>query len=94
MNTTVAGTNTIPPIMHYWGIVKDIDNSLKLELIAMLINSMRMNPMPSDEEERERGFRSLAGCWVNDQDDDDMEAIIREGRESRRGSRVVPSFDD
>ena len=84
----------MPPIMHYWGIVKDMDNSLKLELIAMLINSVRMNPMPSDEEERERGFRSLAGCWINDQDDDDMEAIIREGRESRMGSRIVPSFDD
>ena len=84
----------MPPIMHYWGMVKDMDNSLKLELIAMLINSVRMNPMPSDEEERERGFRSLAGCWINDQDDDDMEAIIREGRESRMGSRIVPSFDD
>ena len=94
MNTTAAGTSTMPPIMHYWGIVKDMDNSLKLELIAMLINSVRMNPMPSDEEERERGFRSLAGCWINDQDDDDMEAIIREGRESRMGSRIVPSFDD
>lgn len=94
MNTTAAGTSTMPPIMHYWGMVKDMDNSLKLELIAMLINSVRMNPMPSDEEERERGFRSLAGCWINDQDDDDMEAIIREGRESRMGSRIVPSFDD
>ena len=93
MNTTAAGTSTMPPIMHYWGMVKDMDNSLKLELIAMLINSVRMNPMPSDEE-RERGFRSLAGCWINDQDDDDMEAIIREGRESRMGSRIVPSFDD
>ena len=60
----------------------------------MLISSMRMNPLPSDEEERERGFRCLAGCWVNDKDDDDMEAIIREGRESHRGSRIVPSFDD
>ena len=94
MNTTAAGTSTMPPIMHYWSMVKDMDNSLKLELIAMLINSVRMNPMPSDEEERERGFRSLAGCWINDQDDDDMEAIIREGRESRMGSRIVPSFDD
>ena len=94
MNTPVVGTSTMPPIMHYWDMVKDMDNSLKLELIAMLINSVRMNPMPIDEEERERGFRSLAGCWVNDQDDDDMEAIIREGRKSRRGSRIVPSFDD
>ncbi len=94
MNTSVAGTNTMPPIMHYWGMVKDMDNDLKLELIAMLINSVRMHPSPSDEEERERGFRNLAGCWVDDHGDDDMEAIIREGRESRKGSRLVPSFDD
>ena len=94
MNTSTAGTNTVPPIMYYWGMVKDMDNALKLELIAMLINSVRMHPSSSNEEERELGFRSLAGCWVDDQGDDDMEAIIREGRESRKGSRYVPSFDD
>lgn len=42
-----------------------------------------------DEDERERGFRNLAGCWANDEGDDDMEAIIREGREGRRGCRSV-----
>ena len=42
-----------------------------------------------DEDERERGFRNLAGCWANDEGDDDMEAIIREGREGRRGSCSV-----
>ena len=45
-------------------------------------------------EEREHGFRSLAGCWAEDHGDDDMESIIRKGREGRRGSRIIPSFDE
>ncbi len=84
------------PITHYWGLVKDMDNSQKLELVTMLIDSVRLYPVADDEDEdeRERGFRSLAGCWANDEGDDDMEAIIREGREGRRGSRIIPSFDE
>lgn len=71
-----------------------MDDSQKLELVTMLIDSVRLRPTVTDEDERERGFRSLAGCWVNDEGDDDMEAIIREGREGRRGSRIIPSFDE
>lgn len=59
----------------------------------MLIESMRLRPM-TDDEDRERGFRNLAGCWGKDKGDDDMEAIIREGREGRRGNRIIPSFDE
>ena len=54
---------------------------------------LRLRPA-TDEEEREHGFRSLAGCWAEDRGDDDMEAIIRKGREGRRGSRIIPSFDE
>lgn len=84
------------PITHYWGLVKDMDNSQKLELVTMLIDSVRLYPAAydDDEDERELGFRSLAGCWANDEGDDDMETIIREGREGRRGSRIIPSFDE
>ena len=31
--------------------------------------------------------------WI-ERVDDDMETIIRKGREGRRGSRVIPSFDE
>ena len=74
--------HTAHPITHYWGLVKDMDNSQKLELATMLIDSVRLYPTSTDEveEERERGFRSLVGCWANDKGDDDIEAIIREGR--------------
>ncbi len=86
---------TSNPLMHYWGMVKDIDNSMKLELVAMLINSVRLSPSaPVDEEEKERSFRSLAGCWANDRDDDDIEAIIRQGRTAKPVNREVLAFDD
>lgn len=80
--------------MRYWSMVKNMDDNLKLELVAMLVDSVRQRPAVVDEEELERGFRSLAGCWANDHGDDDMEAIIRDGRQGRQGSRIVPSFDD
>lgn len=32
--------NTLP-ISHYWGLVKDMDNSQKLELVSLLIDSMK-----------------------------------------------------
>ena len=78
--TTARRQHTTHPITHYWGLVKDMDNSQKLELVTMLIDSVRLYPATTDEDVRERGFRSLAGCWANDQGDDDMEAIIREGQ--------------
>ena len=84
------------PISYYWDKVKDLDDRMKLELVTMLIDSVRLNPAidESEEAERERGFRKLAGCWLNDHDEDDVEAIIRQGRQSRIPNRLVPSFDD
>ncbi len=94
METTVERTyNNNSSIMHYWGLVKNLDDKLKLELVSMLISSMRLSSV-ADEEEREKGFRSLSGCWANDHGDDDIEAIIRKDRENRRGNRIIPSFDE
>ena len=70
METTAERTrNNNSSIMHYWGLVKNLDD-------------------------KEKGFRSLSGCWANDHGDDDIEAIIRKDRENRRGNRVIPSFDE
>jgi len=44
------------PMSYYWGLVKDMDDSQKLELIAMLIDSVKpiqtrvVNDTPADEE--------------------------------------------
>ena len=91
---TAARRRTARLITHYWGMVKDMDDKQKLELVTMLIDSVRLGTSTDDEEERERGFRSLAGCWADDHDGDDMEAIIRKGREGRHGNRTIPSFDE
>ena len=32
---------TTLPLSHYWGMVKDLDDSQKLELVAMLVNSVK-----------------------------------------------------
>ena len=94
METTAERTrNNNSSIMHYWGLVKNLDNKLKLELVSMLISSMRLSSVDG-EEDREKGFRSLSGCWANDHGDDDIEAIIRKDRENRRGNRIIPSFDE
>jgi len=93
MEATIHKTSN--PVMLYWGMVKDIDDSMKLELVTMLINSVRLHPSTSvDEEEKERGFRNLAGCWANDRDNDDIEAIIRQGRTTKPANREVLAFDD
>lgn len=80
MSTTTTKVSNRSSIMRYWSMVKNMDNNLKLELVAMLVDSVRERPAVVDEEELERGFRGLAGCWANDHGDDDMEAIIRSGR--------------
>jgi predicted transcriptional regulator len=33
--------HTMHPITHYWELVKDMDNSQKLELVTMLIDSVK-----------------------------------------------------
>ena len=39
MATTIE--HTTKPIMHYWGMVKDLDDSQKLELVTLLVNSVK-----------------------------------------------------
>jgi len=83
------------PIAPYWGMVKGLSDNMKLELVTLLIDSVRTHPVSTaiEEQERERGFRNLAGCWVDDHDDD-IETIIREGRAARNANRTIPPFDE
>ncbi len=96
METTMSNGHIYSSVSHYWGMVKDLDDNQKLELVTLLINSMRFSPKNHtvDEQERNRSFRSLSGCWANDSGADDMEAIIREGRKNRAGGRNIPSLDE
>ena len=41
MATTTARRRTTRPMSYYWGVVKDMDDSQKLELVTMLIESVK-----------------------------------------------------
>lgn len=42
MSTTVTSTHSsVPPVMHCWGLVKNLDNNEKLELVEMLLDSLK-----------------------------------------------------
>jgi hypothetical protein len=56
MATTTARRRSTRPMSYYWGVVKDMDDSQKLELVTMLIDSVKpiqtssLVDMPLDEE--------------------------------------------
>jgi len=41
MATTTARRRTTRPMSYYWGVVKDMDDSQKLELMTMLVESVK-----------------------------------------------------
>ena len=43
MATTTTRQRASYPISHYWGLVKDMDDSQKLQLITMLAESVKRN---------------------------------------------------
>ena len=49
--TTARRRRTVKPITKAWDLAKNLDNSEKLELVAMLIDSVRLiRTTPMDEE--------------------------------------------
>lgn len=54
--TTARKQQATHPISYYWGMVKDMDDSQKLELVTMLIDSVKpiqtrpLADIPMDEE--------------------------------------------
>ena len=56
MATTTTKRRSTRPMSYYWGVVKDMDDSQKLELVTMLIESVKpiqtntLIDMPLDED--------------------------------------------
>ena len=78
---------TSPSLLKYWGMLKNLDDAEKLELIALLSNSVvyknRQDLLKVSKEERKRNLMSLAGCWAdNPVDAANMESIIKSVREN------------
>ena len=79
MNTATIGNNAESPIMRYWGMVKNLDNSVKLELISMLVDSMKFSePAPA----KKLNAFDYAGIW-NDEEYMDADELAKAIRDSR-----------
>lgn len=75
MEATVTRTHSdISPVMHYWGLVKDIDDNLKKELAKMLIDSLTtIVTLPKKKEASE--VDDIAGAWAS-MDDEMLNAAL------------------
>lgn len=78
MNTTVLDTAS-PAAARFWLELKDLSNTEKIELIALLSSSMtNVNEHPTPHK---RGWASrFAGTW---KDSRSAEEIVRDIREAR-----------
>ena len=79
--TTARRRRTSHSINHYWGMVKDMDDSQKLQLVAMLVNSVK--PASADgRKKRKLDARDYAGIWSDDEymDADELVDAIHTAR--------------
>ena len=76
-----------PASAPYWGMLQNLNKTVKIELVALLSNSIAYDDVEEKkatltEKERKAGIMSLAGCWADDPEDAArMEAAIKECRE-------------
>ena len=67
------------PISHYWGLVKDMDDSQKLELVMMLVSSIKPAKAEPKEDEAEPVMQytadDFAGAWAT-MDDEMLDAAL------------------
>ena len=65
-------------------MLKDLSDPVKIELVALLSSSVvskeEVLETEMSEEEKEKEFWSLCGCWKNDPEAAKMEAAIKSGR--------------
>ena len=79
--TTTKRRRTAHSISHYWGLVKDMDDSQKLQLVTMLVNSVK--PAKADDRpKRKLDARDYAGIWSDEEyiDADELVDAIHTAR--------------
>ena len=87
MATTTSRRRSTRPIAKYWGMVKDLDDSMKLELVTMLVESVK----PAVAEPRKPHlYDPETGEYLNDET---MQAIedVRSGKDE---GTIYESFED
>ena len=89
MDATATRTQTENPVMHYWGMVKDLDNNIKLELVEMLIESLKpvvaKAQMVSEEPEPRRLTMAEVNAML-----DEAEANFASAHRGRGRARLRP----
>ncbi len=86
MATTTAKQHTSHPMSYYWDVVKDMDDSQKLELVTMLIESVR--PAVAKAEARDDEEYSLRPYTM-----EEINAMIDQSERDIAEGRVY-DFDD
>ena len=91
---TSTRKHSVRPIIQYWSMVKDLDDSQKLELVSMLIASIKpMFKGQAMHNKKKPDANDFAGIWSDNEflDATEMVDAIREGRhaESNRGSLFI-----
>ena len=86
MDGNVLSTQS-PVALQYWNMLKNLSDNVKMELAAMLTTSLAYRDELAEpeltEEEKDREFWSLCGCWKDAPGDAArMEAAIKEGRKN------------
>ena len=84
MNGTVLLPHS-PVSIRYWDMLKGLSDTVKMELVALLsasiVNKGNIAEPEMTEEEKDREFWSLCGCWKDDPEDAaHMESAIKDGR--------------
>ena len=83
MEATVKTRTTRYPITHYWGMLKDLDDSQKLQLITMLAESVK--PAEVKAKKRKPNINDYFGIWSDEEymDADELVDHLNEVRHSK-----------
>ena len=85
MNGTVLTPHS-PISLRYWDMLKGLSDSVKMELVELLSASIVSKEEATEpemtDEEKDKDFWSLCGCWKDDPDAAVMEAAIKDGRKN------------
>ena len=78
MGAIVGRRRAARPINHYWGLVKDLDDSQKLQLISMLAESVK----PVEAKKKKLDACKYAGIWSDEEymDADELVKAIHDAR--------------
>ena len=79
--TTTRRQRASHPISHYWGLVKDMDDSQKLQLITMLAQSVK----PAEDKKQESEEYSLKPYTM-----EEINAMLDQAEADVAAGRTIP----